>query len=287
MSGAATPEAPTLRKQHRAFGGKLGFWSHESAACGGPMRFAVYEPPQAVTGPVPVLWYLSGLTCTEENFMAKGGALGVAAELGLMLVAPDTSPRGCGYPGEDDDWDFGSGAGFYLDATREPWAARYRMETYVVHELPALVAAHFPTRTGPAGITGHSMGGHGALTLALKHPGRYASVSAFAPICAPTQCPWGRKAFAGYLGDDEEAWKDHDACELIRRRRLEVPLLVDQGGDDEFLEEQLNPYLLLGACAEVEAEIELRIHEGYDHSYYFVASFLEEHLRHHAAALGC
>jgi S-formylglutathione hydrolase len=278
--------ALTLISQHRCFGGTVAFYRHPSEACGGEMRFGVYLPPQATQRKVPVLTYLAGLTCTEETFLAKGGAPRMAAELGLMLVAPDTSPRGAGYPGEDADWDFGTGAGFYLDATQAPWSARYRMYSYVTRELPALVAEHLPALPGREGIFGHSMGGHGALVCALRQPGRYASVSAFAPICAPMQVPWGQKAFGGYLGPDTEAWRAWDASELVRRHGAKLPTpLVDQGTQDKFLEAQLRPEILRDACASVEQTLNLRMHEGYDHSYHFVSTFMEDHLRHHAAAL--
>lgn len=278
--------ALTLLSQHRCFGGTVAFYRHPSEACGGEMRFGVYLPPQATRRKVPVLTYLAGLTCTEETFLAKGGAPRVAAELGLMLVAPDTSPRGAGYPGEDADWDFGTGAGFYLDATQPPWSARYRMFSYVTRELPALVAEHLPAQHGREGIFGHSMGGHGALVCALRQPGRYASVSAFAPICAPRQVPWGQKAFGGYLGPDTEAWREWDASELVRRPGARLPTpLVDQGTQDKFLESQLRPEILRDACASVGQTLNLRMQEGYDHSYHFVSTFMEDHLRHHASAL--
>lgn len=278
--------ALTLISQHRCFGGTVAFYRHPSEACGGEMRFGVYLPPQAATRKVPVLTYLAGLTCTEETFLAKGGAPRVAAELGLMLVAPDTSPRGAGYPGEDADWDFGTGAGFYLDATQAPWSARYRMYSYITRELPALIAEHLPAQPGREGIFGHSMGGHGALVCALRQPGRYASVSAFAPICAPMQVPWGQKAFGGYLGPDTEAWREWDASELVRRSASRLPTpLVDQGTQDKFLEAQLRPEILRDACASVGQTLNLRMQEGYDHSYHFVSTFMEEHLRHHATAL--
>ena len=278
--------APTLLSEHRCFGGTVGFYRHASEACGGDMRFGVYVPPQARERKVPVLYYLAGLTCTEDTFLIKGGAQRMAAELGVMLVAPDTSPRGAGYPGEDASWDFGVGAGFYLDATQAPWSARYRMGTYVTKELPALIAAHFPARADREGIFGHSMGGHGALVCALRQPGRYRSVSAFAPISAPMRVPWGQKAFRGYLGEDTSAWREYDATELLRASKARLPkLLVDQGTGDKFLQEQLKPELLREACEAVGQPLELRIHEGYDHGYYFVSTFMEDHLRHHAAAL--
>jgi S-formylglutathione hydrolase len=272
--------------EHACFGGTVSFNAHYSSACDAEMRFAVFVPPQAAEGPVPVLYYLAGLTSTEETFITKGGAQSVAAEYGLMLVAPDTSPRGLGLPGEDEDWDFGSGAGFYLDATVEPWSHHYRMGTYVTRELPAVLAEYFPA-SDVRGIFGHSMGGHGALTLALKNPDLYASVSAFAPVSAPARVPWGKKAFSGYLGPDERSWRDHDASELVRRipfadRRS---ILVDQGTADQFLEEQLYPQTLEGACREAEQPLVLRWHDGYDHSYYFISTFMEDHVRHHAEAL--
>jgi S-formylglutathione hydrolase len=276
----------TLASEHRCFGGTVAFYRHASQACGGEMRFGVFTPPQAASRKVPVLYYLAGLTCTEETFLAKGGAQRLAAELGVMLVAPDTSPRGAGFPGEDDAWDFGTGAGFYVDATQAPWSSRYRMYTYVTEELPALVAGHLPARSDREGIFGHSMGGHGALVCALRQPGRYRSVSAFAPIAAPRHCPWGQKAFGGYLGPDQEAWKAWDASELVRGLRQPLPmLLVDQGTRDKFLSEQLRPEQLREACAAVGQPLTLRMQEGYDHSYFFVSTFMEDHLRHHAAAL--
>jgi S-formylglutathione hydrolase len=273
--------------EHACFGGTVSFYEHHSSACDAPMRFAVYVPPRAAEGPVPVLYYLAGLTSTEETFMTKGGAQRLAAEHGLMLVAPDTSPRGLGLPGEDDDWDFGSGAGFYLDATVEPFSRHYKMDTYVARELPQIVAEHFPA-SDARGIFGHSMGGHGALTLALKNPDLYASVSAFAPVSAPMRAPWGKKALPGYLGADEELWREHDASELVRRRPFADgrTILVDQGTADEFLEEQLYPEVLEEACREAKQPLTLRRREGYDHGYYFISTFMEDHVRHHAEALG-
>jgi S-formylglutathione hydrolase len=277
---------PALVSEHRCFGGTVAFYRHASVACGGEMRFGVFVPPQAATRKVPVLYYLAGLTCTEETFLIKGGAQRVATELGLMLVAPDTSPRGAGFPGESDSWDFGVGAGFYVDATQAPWSSRYRMYTYVTQELPALVAEHLPARADREGIFGHSMGGHGALVCALRQPGRYRSISAFAPISAPMRVPWGEKAFNGYLGPDQQAWRAWDASELVRTLREPLPpLLVDQGTRDKFLTEQLRPELLQDACAAVGQPLTLRRQEGYDHGYYFVSTFMEDHLRHHAAAL--
>jgi len=271
------------RSEQRCFGGTQGFYELASAACGGPMRFGVFVPAGAARA--PVLYYLPGLTCTEETFFAKAGAQRVAAELGLVLVSCDTSPRHARYPGDDASWDFGQGAGFYVDATQAPWAASYRMETFVTRELREVIAARFPTGER-AGITGHSMGGHGALTLALRHPDLYQSVSALAPIVAPSQVPWGTKAFAGYLGDDRAAWAEHDACELVRAgKRWPATALVDQGMADKFLERELRPDLLADAAAHAGLELELRHHAGYDHSYYFVATMIEDHLRHHAGVL--
>ena len=273
--------------EHACFGGTVSFHEHRSSACDGAMRFAVYTPPQAADGPVPVVYYLAGLTCTEETFMIKGGAQRLAAEHGLMLVSPDTSPRDAGVPGEDEDWDFGTGAGFYVDATEEPWSRHYRMYSYVTRELPSVVAENFPARAGAAGIFGHSMGGHGALVCALKNPDIFGSVSAFAPISAPTRVPWGEKAFSGYLGEDGEAWRAYDASELVREHPFPDGrgILVDQGLSDQFLEEQLLPEALEEACAEAGQPLTLNRREGYDHSYYFISTFMEDHIRHHAAAL--
>jgi S-formylglutathione hydrolase len=274
----------TLSEQP-CFGGKVGFYRHDSRAVGLPMRFAAFTPPQAARGPVPVLYYLAGLTCTEETFVAKAGAQRLAAELGLMLVAPDTSPRGAGVPGEADDWDFGVGAGFYVDATREPWSKHYRMYSYVTEELPALVAESFAARPDRQGVFGHSMGGHGALVCALKNPDKYRSVSAFAPICAPSQCPWGEKAFGGYLGPDRDAWRAYDASELVKQAPRPDAIFIDQGTSDKFLANQLKPEIFEEACRQAGQRLVLRRHEGYDHSYYFIATFVDDHLRHHAAAL--
>ncbi|HLL52873.1 MAG TPA: S-formylglutathione hydrolase [Myxococcaceae bacterium] len=280
------PDAPILVSEHRCFGGTVAYYRHPSEVCGGEMRFGVFVPPQAKERKVPVLTFLAGLSSTEETFLTKGGAQRVAAELGLMLVAPDTSPRGAGFPGETDNWDFGAGAGFYLDATQAPWSTRYRMYSYVTRELPALLAEHLPARTDREGIFGHSMGGHGALVCALRQPGRYRSVSAFAPISAPMRVPWGQKAFNGYLGSDVETWREWDTTELLRRQRAPLPpLLVDQGTRDKFLAVQLLPDALREACAQAEQPLTLREHEGYDHGYYFVSTLMEDHLRHHAAAL--
>ena len=277
--------AVTVRSEHAAFGGVQGFYEASSEACAGPMRFSVFLPPAAKEGPVPALYYLAGLTCNEEHLPTKGGALALAAELGLALVACDTSPRLTRYPGDDESWDFGVGAGFYLDATLEPWAASYRMETHVTRELPAWVEERFPIRKDRRGIFGHSMGGHGALTLALRHPGQYASVSALAPIVAPSRVPWGEKAFARYLGEDRARWAEHDACELVQKTQLPFELLVDQGSGDKFLARELRPELFEEACRKAGQRLSLRRHDGYDHSYYFIASMMADHLRHHAKAL--
>lgn len=271
--------------EQTCFGGVQGFYTHESQACNGSMRFGVYAPPQAKDGPVPALTWLAGLTCTEETFVIKAGAQRMAAELGLMLITPDTSPRGQGVAGEDDDWDFGTGAGFYLDATQEPWAKAYNMQTYVTKELQAVIGKHFSADLTRQGIFGHSMGGHGALTLHLKHPDLYQSVSAFAPICAPMSCPWGKKAFSNYLGDDLTQWAKHDASELTRVAPSKAHLLVDQGLSDNFLERELHPHLLEKSADESGQKLTLRHQKGYDHSYYFIQTLMEDHLRHHAKAL--
>lgn len=274
----------TLSK-HGAFGGEQSFHVHASEACAGPMKFSVYVPPQAQKERRPALYYLAGLTCTEETFVAKAGAQRVAAELGLVLVTCDTSPRAARFPGDDESWDFGQGAGFYLDATEAPWSSAYRMETYVTHELRELIEAEFPVDTKVRGLFGHSMGGHGALSLSLRFPSLYQSVSAFAPICAPSQVPWGEKAFSRYLGSDKTKWAAHDTVELLATRRFPGKVLVDQGTADKFLERELRPELLEAACAAAGQELLLRRHGGYDHGYYFIASFVEDHLRHHASAL--
>lgn len=278
-------EIETLSEQ-RCYGGVQGFYRFASDACGGPMTFGVYAPPQAAHGRLPVLYYLAGLTCTAETFLIKAGAQRIAAELGLLLVAPDTSPRDTGLEGATGDWEFGEGAGFYLNATQAPWSARFNMESHVVEELPALIEAHFAAEPARAGIMGHSMGGHGALTLALRHPGRYRSVSALAPVVAPTKAPWGRKALPRYLGDDPAVWARYDACELVRSgKRFSGTILIDQGDADNFLREQLRPELFEQVCHEAGQPLELRMQPGYDHSYWFIQSFIEDHLRHHAAVL--
>ncbi|WP_049623231.1 S-formylglutathione hydrolase [Frateuria defendens] len=272
------------RLEHRAcFGGWQDVYRHASSALGCAMNLAVYLPPQAQHRRLPVLYWLSGLTCTEQNFITKAGAQRYAAEHGLILVAPDTSPRGAEVA-DDAGYDLGQGAGFYVDATQAPWAAHYRMHEYVVHELPALIEAAFPASAARA-VSGHSMGGHGALVAALRHPGRYRSVSAFSPIVAPSRVPWGEKAFGAYLGADREAWKAWDACELVASAREKLPLLVDQGDADEFLAGQLKPELLAAACHAAGHPFAWRKQPGYDHSYYFVASFIGEHIAHHAEAL--
>ncbi|WP_207224681.1 S-formylglutathione hydrolase [Fluviicoccus keumensis] len=275
-----------LLSEHRCFGGFQRFYRHDSREIGLPMQFAVYLPPQAEQGAVPVLVYLAGLTCTEETATIKAGAQQWAAQHGLALVMPDTSPRGANLPGDSDSWDFGVGAGFYVDATEQPWAAHYRMESYVVRELPELLKT-LPLDVSRMGICGHSMGGHGALTLALKYPGVFRSVSAFAPIAAPGRCPWGQKAFAGYLGEDREVWKRHDASELMAQARNPFPegILIDQGLADKFLAEQLYPEAFEAACAKAGQPLTLRRHAGYDHGYYFIQSFMADHVVHHAGVL--
>lgn len=278
-----------LLSEHGSFGGVQRFYRHASAEIGLPMRFALYLPPQAQTGArVPLVTFLAGLTCTEETFTMKAGAQRAASSLGLALLMPDTSPRGANAPGEADAWDFGVGAGFYLDATEAPWATHWRMESYLLRELLPGVAELAGIDGARQGLFGHSMGGHGALTLALRHPGRFRSLSALAPICAPTRCPWGRKALGGYLGADESRWAVHDASALMASQ-ASVPypggILVDQGLADKFLAEQLHPEAFEAACAAVGQPLTLRRHAGYDHGYYFIASVVDEHLRHHAAQL--
>jgi len=276
----------TTISQNRCFGGVQGTYAHESAETGSRMRFAAFMPRQADAQRVPLLYWLSGLTCTEENFVVKAGAQRVASELGIALVIPDTSPRGLNLPGDADSYDFGVGAGFYVDATEAPWSKGYRMYSYVARELPAEVAAAFPVDPSRAGIFGHSMGGHGALTIALKNPAAYKSVSAFAPISSPMRCPWGEKALSGYLGPDRASWREYDATALIEDRGWAgPPFLVDQGSKDPFLDVQLKPELLRAACGERNVPLELRMQEGYDHSYFFIASFVDDHLRFHARYL--
>jgi S-formylglutathione hydrolase len=272
--------------QAGSFGGTQTVYRHASAETGTDMRFSAYLPPRAEWERVPVLWFLSGLTCTEENFTVKAGAQRVASELGLMVIAPDTSPRGEGVPDDPEGaYDFGLGAGFYVDATVGPWSRHYRMRSYVERELPGLVEAELPADMGRQGITGHSMGGHGALTIALRNPGRFAAVSAFAPITSPMNCPWGEKALSGYLGPDRDAWRAYDACALIAEGARMPEILVDQGTTDTFLSSQLKPELLEAACAAAGIPLTLRRQDGYDHSYYFIATFMEDHLRWHAARM--
>lgn len=268
---------------NKAFGGEQQVWEHDSALLGVPMRFGLFLPAQVASGPRPLLTYLSGLTCTEQNVITKGGFQAACAQAGLVLLAPDTSPRGEGVP-DDPAWDLGQGAGFYLNATVAPWRTHYRMADYVRDELPALVAAHFPV-TDREGLTGHSMGGHGALVLALRNPGRYRSVSAFSPIVAPSQVPWGQKAFSAYLGPDPRDWAAWDATALVDQAPERLPLLVDVGTADPFLESQLRPDLLEQACARSGHPLTLRRAEGYDHSYFFVSTFAADHVAHHARAL--
>ncbi|KAJ0400289.1 hypothetical protein P43SY_006129 [Pythium insidiosum] len=281
-----------LVKQTRVFGGQLRQYAHESSSTKGTMKFHVFLPPTASDQQkVPVLFFLAGLTCDDERlFMKAPNAMKVAAARGIAIVAPDTSPRGANIPGEDDGWDFGTGAGFYVDATEPKWDAHYRMYTYVTKELPALLAAHLPVQVDRQSITGHSMGGHGALVLGLRNPEQYVSISAFAPICHPIQCPWGIKAFTGYLGGDQEAWKAYDATQLVLQRGAAAAsfpeILIDQGLDDQFLhDKQLLVDAFDAACKKVEQKLTLRNHEGYDHSYYFIASFIEDHVNFHADAL--
>jgi S-formylglutathione hydrolase len=274
-----------LVSEHACFGGTQRFYKHESREIRGPMKFSVYLPPQARAGKVPVLYYLSGLTCTEETFPIKAHAQQVAAELGLMLIAPDTSPREPRLPGDADSWDFGIGAGFYVDATVAPWSQYYRMYSYVTSELPEIIATDLPARSDATGIFGHSMGGHGALVCALRNPERFKSVSAFAPIAAPMQCPWGTKAFTNYLGSDTAAWRDYDATELVARRPFPAHILIDQGTGDQFLAEQLLPEKFSAAAAKAGQKLNLRMQPAYDHGYYFMQTFMADHLHHHAKQL--
>jgi S-formylglutathione hydrolase len=275
----------TLVSSWRSFGGTLSVFDHPSTVCGCTMRYAVFVPPQAATQRVPVLWYLSGLTCTWENVMSKSGLQRAAAARGLMVIAPDTSPRGEDVA-DDPAYDLGQGAGFYLTATQAPWSKHYRMDDYVLSELPSVVASQFPAADfDRQGITGHSMGGHGALTLHLKHPERYRSVSAFSPIVAPSQVPWGRKAFTAYLGPDEATWRDYDACELVRTRPSAAHILIDQGDADQFLERELKPQLFIEAARLSGQHVTLRRQPGYDHSYYFITTFVDDHLQWHASVL--
>ena len=276
------------RSEQLAWGGRQGTYEHESEACSGPMKFSVFVPSAGLAAGVrlPAVYWLAGLTCTEETFVVKAGAQRVAERLGVVLVTCDTSPRKTRYPGDDESWDFGQGAGFYLDATEAPWSASYRMETYVTAELRELVEREFPVRTDARGLFGHSMGGHGALTLGLRHADLYASVSAFAPIVAPSQVPWGQKAFRGYLGEDRGQWAEHDATALVRSgKRFSSTPRIDQGQGDKFLERELRPELFETACKDAGQALELHRHAGYDHSYFFIQTFVEAHLEHHARVL--
>jgi S-formylglutathione hydrolase len=268
--------------QNKCFGGMQYVYSHASQATQTEMRFGVFLPPQAIQGKCPYLVWLSGLTCTEQNFITKAGAQRVAAELGMILIAPDTSPRGLNIPGDKESYDFGEGAGFYVDATEAPWSSHYRMYSYITKELQDLIVANFPVDAKRAGIFGHSMGGFGALVLALKNPEIYKSVSAFAPICAPLSSPWGGKAFTGYLGRDKSQWRAYDPISLIETKGWTGTILVDVGTQDEFLEKQLQPELLQAACNNASVKLNLRMQAGYDHSYYFISSFMEDHLRFHS-----
>lgn len=276
----------TRLKDHRCCGGRVGYYRHFSQSCQCEMTFSVFIPPQADRQPVPAVFYLSGLTCTEENFTTKAGGPQVAADLGLILIAPDTSPRGVEVPGADEDWDLGTGAGFYVDAIQEPWRSHYRMYSYITTELPELAIAQFPIIGDRLGICGHSMGGHGALVCGLRNPHRFRSISAFAPIVAPSQCPWGKKAFRHYLGENRDLWHTYDATALVQNHAQgDRPILIDQGTKDPFLEEQLMPEKFAAACEAAGQPLTLRMQKDYDHSYFFVASFLGDHLRHHGAIL--
>lgn len=272
--------------EQRCFGGVQGFYRHRSSECDCDMTFAVYQPPQAAEGArLPLVTYLAGLTCTPETFTIKAGAQRLAAELGLILVMPDTSPRDVNLPGEDDSYDFGSGAGFYLDATQKPWSRHYRMESYLTKELQQLVVDAFPIDPERQGIFGHSMGGHGAISLHLKNPNLYRTCSAFAPVVAPMEVPWGQKAFAGYLGNDQTTWEAYDSCRLVEKMPSQASILIDQGDQDQFLERELQPERFEAAAKAAGQPMELRRQAGYDHSYYFIQTFVADHLRHHATAL--
>lgn len=275
-----------LKSEYRCFNGTVAYYSHQSVICNCPMNFAVYLPPQAKSNSVPILYYLSGLTCNEENFITKAGAQQYAAKLGIMLVAPDTTPRNTGIPGENDTWDLGSGAGFYVDATESPWQKHYQMYSYITQELPDLIAQNFPVQPDKQSIFGHSMGGHGALICALKNPQQYQSVSAFAPIAAPTKCPWGEKLFTAYLGTDRQKWTKYDASELVKHTQLNSTILIDQGTDDQFYQQQqLLPENFEQACQQVGQKLNLRWQQGYDHSYFTISSFIKDHMQHHAVYL--
>lgn len=280
------PHVLTCVSRQRSFGGWQAVYSHTSAVLNCAMNVAVYLPPQAETQPCPVIYWLSGLTCTEQNFITKAGAQRYAAQYGVVVVAPDTSPRGCNLPGEEDSWDLGTGAGFYVNATQDPWAQHYRMYDYIVTELPAAIAANFPIQPDRQGIMGHSMGGYGALMIALRNPGRFQGLSAFAPIVAPSQVPWGEKVFTAYLGDNRADWLAYDPTHLVQTAAERLPILIDQGEADTFLAEQLRPDLFANACAAVNHPLTLRLQPDYDHSYYFIASFMADHFAHHAHCLG-
>ncbi|MCX4026760.1 S-formylglutathione hydrolase [Endozoicomonas sp. SM1973] len=271
--------------QNKVHGGWLKRYQHHSDVLNCDMTFTLFLPPQAEEQAVPVLYWLSGLECTDENFMQKAGAQRLAAELGMAIVCPDTSPRGTNLPGEHDSWDLGSSAGFYVDATEQPWESHYKMYSYVTKELPELITESFPV-TDRKAISGHSMGGHGALICALKNPKAYSSVSAFAPISHPSDCPWGQKAFSHYLGNNKDNWAQFDACDLVAKSSSPIPILVDQGSADKFLSEQLKPEALTKACKDNDFALTLRMQPGYDHSYFFITSFIEDHLRYHGKALG-
>jgi S-formylglutathione hydrolase len=286
MAASVSPGSSLqLLSEHACFGGVQRYYQHPSSEIGLPMRFGIYLPPQSVHGSVPAIVYLAGLTCTEETFFAKAGAQRVASQLGLALISPDTSPREANVQGEADAWDFGVGAGFYLDATQAPWNTHWRMESYLIKELFPLIVNTQPIDEHRLGLMGHSMGGHGALVLALRCPEQFKSLSAFAPICAPTQCPWGKKAFSGYLGNELEVWQQYDASALMKMRAqplFKQSILIDQGLSDKFLSEQLYPETFEAACADVGQALTLRRHAGYDHGYYFISTFMESHLQHHA-----
>jgi len=281
------PTAVTKVSNTKFFGGWQQVFSHESAELKCKMNFGIYIPPKAESTKVPVIYWLSGLTCNEQNFITKAGAQQFAAKHGVIIVAPDTSPRGCNIEGEEDSWDFGTGAGFYIDATQEKWKTNYRMYSYITKELPQVIVANFPACEDKQSIMGHSMGGHGALICYLKNPGLYKSVSAFAPICNPVECPWGQKAFSGYLGEDKNKWEEYDACCLVKSYQGPIAdILIDQGSADDFLEKgQLCPKTFFSACAEASVPVLLRMQEGYDHSYNFIATFIGEHIAHHAKYL--
>ena len=271
----------TLKEKHRSFGGSTEFYSHDSISTKTPMNFSVFRPKQEGTEKVPVLVFLSGLTCNEENFITKAGAQKWASDHGLMIICPDTSPRETDIPGERDDWDFGQSAGFYVNATTDLWKENYNMYDYIVNEITGILESNFNGDMGRLAISGHSMGGHGALVIGLRNPGIFKSISAFSPICAPMQCPWGQKAFKNYLGENKDLWKEYDASELVKKAEVKSEILVDQGTGDKFLEEQLKPEIFSAACRESNHPLNLRMQEGYDHSYYFVSSFIKDHIEFH------